>query len=577
MLLATFTSILLIVVFVLLFFNRRRLFALFVMDILFSVLLFSDTLYFRYYYNAITVPVLYQIGYVGDVSDSIQSLLNVRDLIFIINIPVFITALLLFRKHPAFKVERIHPVKRIISVIIVFCLSFGLFQYAYGKSSHEVFEYDNNYVIDNLGIFYFHYYDVKRNIQERFFADHKLTRQEKSELDQFFGEKAAAAKATAGAQYAGIAKGKNVIVIQLEAIQQFIINATFNGKEITPNLNKYINDSVYLDNFYYQVGTGNTADAELLSNTSLYPLKDGAVYFKYPSNTYESLPSLLKKEGYSSYVFHANNPSFWNRTEIYKAIGFKRFFSQNDYEQDDHLGWGLSDKSFFRQNMEKLDTLSGPFYSFMITLSSHHPFTYFEGFKDFDAGRYEETMAGNYMKAANYVDQALGRFFEDLKSKGLYENSVIVLYGDHHAMLKEQTDSLKALVDGYEFTEYNWTMLHKTPCFIRFPGMKEKGVNHTVCGEIDVLPTIANLLGVKAPHALGKDILNTPEENGYAVLRDGSVITRDYAYVSADDTVYGADGQPLEKGAFSQEIEKYQKELDISDIILQKNALASYK
>lgn len=564
MFLASLSSIMILASIVFLFFNKKRLVALFVADIIMTLILLADILYFRYYYNAITVPVLYQIGLVSSITDSAKSLFRIKDIIFLIDIPLFIAGFALIKRLSAKGASVIRPVKRIITAIVVLCISFGLFQVAYGKSSPGIFPYDNNYVINDLGIFYFHYYDVKRNVQERFFTDHAINTKETAVLDSFYE-----AKEVADSKYNGAAVGKNLIIVQMEAIQQFVINAKFNGEEITPNLNKYINESIYLDNFYYQVGTGNTSDAEFLTNTSLYPLRDGSVYFKYPTNTYESLPKMLKQQGYDSYVFHANNPSFWNRTEMYKAIGFDKFINSKDYVLDEYLGWGLGDKSFFRQSLEKIDT-SKPFYSFLITLSSHHPYNYFDDYEGFDVGDYEDTMAGNYVKAANYVDQAIGQLFEDLKRRGLYEESVIIIYGDHHAVLKDQTDMLKDLID-FDFTEYNWTKLQKTPCFIRFPGMNETGVSSTICGEIDLLPTIVNLMGLEAPHALGKDIFNT--KKGYAVLRNSSVITDEFVYVSTDDNVYDNKGQLLEKGNYEADIAQYQHELEISDIILQKNAL----
>lgn len=566
MFLATFTSLLLVIAFILLFFNKKRLLALFIADMLLSILLLADTLYFRYYYNAITIPVLYQIGLVSSITESVKSLFKVGDLIFAVNIPLYITGLSLLKRLPSGSLAGINPVKRIISVIIVICVSFGLFQFSYGKASPGLFPYDNNNVIDNLGIFYFHYLDIKTQVQEKFFTNHTLNVGERNELNSFFNTGMAS-----GDKYKGIAKGKNLIIVQMEAIQQFVINAKFNGQVITPNLNKFINDSAYLENFFYQVGTGNTSDAEFLVNNSLYPLRDGAVYFKYPANTYESLPRLLKQQGYASYAFHAYKPSFWNRTEMYKAVGFDKFISAGDYTEDDMLGWGLSDKSFFRQSLPKIDA-SKPFYSFFITLSSHHPFNSFTDFEGFDVGEYDGTMAGNYAKAANYVDQAIGEFFDDLKRRGLYDNSIIVIYGDHHAVLKDQADVLKDLI-GFNFTEYNWTKLQKTPCFIRFPGMEEKGVNSTICGQIDLLPTIANLMDFDAPHALGKDIFNISKESGYVVLRNSSVITDKYTYVDADNMVYGSDGQALDMSLYEDDIMKHQKELEISDIILQKNAL----
>lgn len=564
MLLSSFISIMLPLILIILIFNKKRLTALLFLDIIMTALLFADTMYYRYYYNAITIPVLHQIGLVGSIGESVKSLLNWKDLIFVADFPIITAGIIILAKIRKSQINSIPLIKRLIAAVIMFGLCFGLFQISWSSASTYMFPYDNNYVINNLGIFYFHYYDVKNYLRDNLFIDKTLTSEEKKEVKAYFdGKKPESEK------YKGAASGKNLIVIQMEAMQQFLINKKFYGKEITPNMNKFIKDSAYFDNFYYQTGGGNTADAEFLTNTSLYPLKDGAVYFRYPSNTFEATPKLLKKKGYESYVFHANNPSFWNRTEMYKSLGFDHFISSNDYVMDEALGWGLGDKSFFRQSLDKIDT-SKPFYSFFITLASHHPFNYFEHYQGFYVGKYEETFLGNYLKAASYVDEAIGQMLDDLKRRGLYDNSVIVIYGDHNAFLKDQADMLKGLFS-YDDNNFNWTNLQKTPCFIRFPGMENKGLQKTICGELDILPTVANLMGFEAPHSMGKDLFNT--EKGYAVLRNSTVITNDFEYLSTDGSVYSSSGTILPKGDHAAEIKSYQQQLDISDIILKKNAL----
>jgi lipoteichoic acid synthase len=564
MLIATLTSIMVILAITIAVFNKKRLLALFIIDLFLTTVIFADTIYYRYYYNAITIPVLYQIGLVGSLKDSIRSLLKAGDLIYIADIPLFIAGLFLIRKITHVGIAKLFIVKRLILAVIILSVSFGLFQWSYSKSSSGVFTYDNNYVVNSLGVLYFHYYDVKRFIKDNFFTDRTLTASEKSEIDTYYSS-----RIPSGDKYKGVAKGKNLIVVQIEAMQQFLINKKLGGKEITPNLNKFIKDSAYFDNYFYQIGPGNTADAEFLTNTSLYPLKEGAVYFVYPSNTYESTANTLKTQGYNTYALHANNPSFWNRTEMYKSMGFDKFINSNDFTLDEQLGWGLGDKSFFRQALSKIDT-SKPFYGFFITLASHYPFNYFDNYPGFDAGKYDKTFLGDYIKAANYADQAIGSLFEELKSKGLYDNSVIVIYGDHYAVTEDHADQLQNFL-GIINNPYNWAMLQKTPCFIHYPGMVNTGINHTICGEIDILPTIANLMDLKVPYALGKDIFNT--DKGYAVLRSGSVITDDFTYLTSTGQVYDKKGNIIKNNVYNDIIKRYQHQLEVSDIILTKNAL----
>ena len=87
---------------------------------------------------------------------------------------------------------------------------------------------------------------------------------------------------------AGSMEGKNVIVLQLESMQEFVLNKTINNKEITPNLNKFINENIRLSNMYMQ-SYSTTADSEFSTVTSLYPVENGMAYSRYYKNTYDDI------------------------------------------------------------------------------------------------------------------------------------------------------------------------------------------------------------------------------------------------------------------------------------------------
>lgn len=564
MLTATFGVVLILTAITLLVFNKRRKAALLAVDFLLSLILLADTLYFRYYYNAISVPVLAQIGLVGSVGGSILNLSRVKDLVYIIDFPVLAAGLFFMRR---FGTLRVGFVKRLAVTVLAAAVGFGIFQFAYRRADTTTF--DNNYIIKNLGIFYFHTFDVKRFASENLFTNKSLSKEDVENITNYFENK----KAAGGEKLKGIAKGKNLIIIQVEALQNFVIGSKINGVEITPNLNKLAEESLYFKNFYYQVAGGNTSDAEFLCNASLYPAKEGAVYFRYATNTYFTLPKTLKAQGYTSYVSHAYMPSFWNRTEAYKAIGFDRFFSSNDFVLDELVGWGgwaLSDSSFFRQTMKKIDT-NKPFYGFFITLSSHHPFSYFENSKDFNVGDFEKTYLGNYLKAAHYADACIGEFVRKLKNSGLFDNTVLVLYGDHSAVPKTQSADLFKFL-GIPYSELEWAKQQKVPLLLHYPGLDKGQVIDTTGGEIDIFPTVANLMDIEAPYAMGKDLLNT--DKGYAVLRTGSFSTDDMTYLSWTDKAYKlSDSTELRKEAYEKELDFAKNELYISDLILKKDAL----
>ncbi|NLD48031.1 MAG: LTA synthase family protein, partial [Clostridiaceae bacterium] len=537
-------------------------------NFLVTTLLVADTNFFRYYYNLITIPVFFQfdIKLISSVDQSIMSLFKIKDVLYIIDLPFMLASVFMLNKN----IEKIKFSKRLIRSVSLSLVGFAIVLAIFPKSNINAFAYSNNYSAKSLGVFYSHFYNTKLYLSELLLEDEDLTNEEKDSINTFLNRKTTASSLN----YKGICKGKNLIIVQIEAMQHFVINREINGKEITPNLNKLVKESLYFDNLYYQVAGGNTSDAEFLCNTSLYPAKEGSVYFRFSENTYDSLPKILKSGGYNTYVLHAFEDQFWNRKQMYETLGFDRFVSGSDYIQDDFAGWkgeALSDSSFFRQSLDKIDT-SKLFYSFFITLSSHHPFNFFEDYQ-FDVGEYEETYIGNYLKAANYADKCIGEFIEDLKSRGLYDNSLLVLYGDHSAVPKIQAEELLDFLD-VDYSDINWAKLQKVPLIMHYPGQVFGKVISTTGGQIDILPTIANMMDLQAPCAMGKDLLNT--DTGYAVLRNGSIIKNDYVYINDTREIYDfSTGKTLDLDYYQNEICSYLNELEISDIIITKDALKS--
>ncbi|MEN2774663.1 LTA synthase family protein [Acetivibrio clariflavus] len=572
MIISTIAVIAIIVSLIFFVFDRKRLVALFIINLLLTILLIADTNFFRYYYNLITIPVFFQLNprMINSVDQSIVSLFQLKDLIYIIDFPIMLFAFLKLNKRG---VESIRFSKRFsksisilaVSSIIIVCIS--------SSSNLTSFAYSNNYSAKSLGVLFSHFYNTKLFIKENLLQDKVLKEEEKKLVEEHLQNKNKEDSAANFSQYKGIAEGKNLIIVQMEAMQQFVIGKTINGKEITPNLNRLIKESFYFDNIYYQVSGGNTSDAEFLANNSLYPLSEGSVYHRYSENTYHSLASILKDKGYTTYALHAFDKTFWNREEMYKALKFDTFFNSEDYIMDDFAGWSgnaLSDKSFFRQSLNMIDT-SKPFYSFFVTLSNHHPFNYFESF-DFDVGEFEGEYIGNFIKGANYADSCIGEFIKDLKSRGLYDNSLLVFYGDHSAVPKIESEGLMKFL-GIEYNDCDWAKLQRVPLIIHLPGQQKGEVISTTGGQIDIMPTIANLMGFDVPYALGKDLINT--QKSYAVLRNGSIITDKYIYFNDTRELYDyKTGEPLDISLYENEMQSLINELNISDIIISNDLLS---
>ena len=317
--------------------------------------------------------------------------------------------------------------------------------------------------------------------------------------------------------YFGLAAGRNVVVIQVEALQNFVVGAFYEGQEITPNLNRLIRgDTLYFDHYYYQIGGANTADAEFAVNNSLFAPEENGAYVRYPANRYYSLPMLLKDSGWqTARAFHGYIASFWNRETAYPYQGFDDFVSLEDYDETDMFPLGLSDKEFFRQTTDILRTLPEPFYAFCITASSHYP--YGIPLKDREIAlkpEDEQTLFGLYLQAVNYADRAIGEFLEELKDAGLYENSVFLIYGDHYALPNTAADIARQVsaLTGENYTIFD---VFNVPFLIHIPGAGKTETLSVAGGHMDVMPTLLCLLGLTNDRAVmfGQNLLEA--ESGF--------------------------------------------------------------
>lgn len=294
--------------------------------------------------------------------------------------------------------------------------------------------FDRELLVKNLGTFNFHVYDAM--LQTKTSAQKALADgSELDEVENYTRQNYAAPDPELFGKY----KGKNVIAISLESTQSFTHNMkASNGKYITPNLNKLIEESHFWPNYYHTTGQGKTSDSEFALDNSLYGLSRGGVYFTNADNKYEALPEIIKEDNYYSAVFHANNKSFWNRDQMYQNIGVDKFFDEASYDlgnPEDMTEWGLLDDEFFLQSVPMLEELPEPFYAKFITLTNHFPFT-MPSEKHELVPKFEtnSTTLNNFPQALAYQDYALGLFIDELKANGMWEDTIFVVYGDHNGI-----------------------------------------------------------------------------------------------------------------------------------------------
>lgn len=304
----------------------------------------------------------------------------------------------------------------------------------------------------------------------------------------------------------GELKGRNVIFVQVESLDNSVIGQKINGQEITPNLNKLSGEGMYFSNYYSPIGPGTTADAEFMTMNSLYSLPDAVAFIQYPYDDYHALPGLLKDNGYGTYSMHGDLPSFWNRASIYPQLGYEKWFSRNDYVIPRKIGnYDLGDKDFFSQSLPKLASLPQPFMATLITLTSHTPFVIPDDLQtlDLSAPTNLNQTQWEYLQSVHYADQAIGDLISGLKTAGLYDNSLIMIWGDHAS----STGIAGPL--GVANSVFPDLQASQVPLIILAPGSNLKGNRTTPASHLDVYPTVADLLGIKPPaYVFGHDMID---------------------------------------------------------------------
>ena len=506
-----------------------------------SILMLGNATYFAHFNNLLSVKLIPQIPQLKTVGENLKILLDMKKLLLIIDLPIIILYRFFTRSKVRAK-DSVHPLQRSHSHVIptvvegsplLSIINFIRRPIVLGIVLVALFAFYNiNGTINTIKaqeLFTYHLVDIKNTItkDEKAEADGILTKADIEDLKSRASLKEG--------NLTGIGKGKNLIVLQVEAFQNFAVGLTYDGQEITPNINKLIEDksSIYYNNYHQMIGRGNTSDAEFVSQNSLYPSMEEPTYTQYVNNTYYGLPWLLRDNGYNAWVFHGYKADYWNREEAYVNQGFQRFISEKDFTFDDIIGFGLKDEDFFDQSIHYLKELDqkdeNPFYAFMITLSSHTPFLMPEEYQTLKIREeHKDTMLGNYLQAIHYTDKEIGRFIESLKREGLYDDTVIAIYGDHFAVLSTDENEQPIMSDLLG-ERYDFDSMMNIPLIIHVPGEDIHKINSKLGSQLDFYPTIANIMGYNNEKGLvfGRDLNNTEENYVFpqTYMLKGSVIT----------------------------------------------------
>ncbi|EKQ50878.1 MULTISPECIES: LTA synthase family protein [unclassified Clostridium] len=524
-----------------------------VIDLLLTFLILIDVWYFRGFLTVPSALILTQTANLDNMSGSILSMTSNLDFIFLFDF--IILAIYVYISRKSFSNKHKRSIKTFLCTFIL-----SILYIIYVPISINVFnnkDVPNAYLFSNydksntaryfspIGYHIIDCYTVYRDSQP-----YKLTNQDKADIKELFETKK---EDLPNNEYFGMAKGKNLIYIQVESLENFVIGKKINGKEITPNLNKLVQSSLYFPNTFEQVNEGTSSDADLMVNTSMLPLRQGSTFFRYPNTNYNSMPNILETQGYNTYAIHPDKGSFWNYKNGLLGIGFDNFSDYYSFNVDEVIGLGISDKRYFEQVIPMLKKQKQPFYTETVTLTSHGPFDIPEKYRELGLDpELNESKLGGYFESLHYTDKQIGYFIDQLDKEGLLKNSIIAIMGDHTGIHKYYDDTIGQLSH-----KEDWFLNTGNPTvpFIIYDPSKKQGktFDEMYNGQIDVMPTLLYLLGVDKDKyentALGRNLLNT--NKSFAVITNGTL----------------KGGENLT----DKEKEVYKKSLDISDKMIRAN------
>ena len=564
-----------------------------------------NSIYYTFYTSFASASMLSLTQFIAPVSDAVvENVLQLKDLLYLVPFAFFVFTYHRLLKKGKFKrytkTERktnwLHTFIAGVVILVVFTVTLsGL------EIGRFVKQWNREYIVMRFGIYLYQGNDVVKSLQPKISAMFGYDNAKK-EFDEYFKDKSDTRDYTN--EYTGILEGKNVIVIHAESFQDVALNRTFNGQEVTPNMNKLIKEGLFFSNFYSQVSVGTSSDTELTFNTSLMPTQNGTAFVSYFDRTYNGTPKFMKEKGYYTFSMHANNADFWNRRAMHESLGYDKFYSKETYktEGEEMIGLGLSDKSFFKQSVEKLKKIKqdhDKFYGIAISLSNHTPFSDVTKYGEFKVTMNEEvtnedgttttvehpylegTKLGNYFKSVHYADAALGEFFQELDEAGLLDNTVVMLYGDHDARLPKAdyvkmfnydmtTNSVKSKDNPtyQEFNSYHYELNRKVPLLIwtKDDTIKAKEVTD-IMGMYDVQPTISNMLGFYNKYSLGHDIFEI-KDNNIVVFPNGNWLTNKVYYNSQKGEYMSLKDEVISDDYISENSKYTEKLLDVSNNII---------
>lgn len=311
---------------------------------------------------------------------------------------------------------------------------------------------------------------------------------------------------------------KNVVLIIMESFSKEYMGPPFGLENKTPFLDSLAKQSLFFNRAFANGKRSIEGIPAIIAGLPAL-MEDSYITSVYANNQLDALPVILKKQGYQTAFYHGGKTGTMGFDAFVKVTGFDAYFGMEDFDgKNSYDGlWGIYDEPFFQFFARKLNEMEPPFFSAFFSLSSHHPYTIPEQYKDtFKEGKHP------LLNTVAYADMALRLFFEQVKEETWYNNTLFVITADH---------------TGQSFNPPFATRLgnYAVPLLFFSPNDSTlKGVREEVAQHIDILPSTLEYLGYSQPFfSFGQAQIDTNQE-GFAI----NYLNNIYQFVEGDFVIH---------------------------------------
>lgn len=543
----TLSIILFICAFVFYFKGKTRLIIYIVSYLFFYLFLLIHIMYFGILNNFFGISEIFYSGEGAKYINVIIQLIDVKFLFFfIINLLIFLVTIYLIKKRNIvmFKNNKLFIIITIVlSVILRYSavISLGDFAknnnwiaYSSNRSSYDKWN-NRTECVEVSGLFEYTIRDIYILIKDQISFNKSKNI---NKINQYFKNNY---KEIETNEYTGIFEDKNLIVIQLETIDSWLVNS-----KNMPTFTKLMKTGINFVNRYAPSwGGGNTFNTEYAVNTGLYIPVNGYNIYDSATNYYPySLANLFKNKGYSVNSIHFNQGYFYNRTKMHKIFGYDNHYALMDLGYDYH---DVIDDEYLVDNDDIFDmiTQAEKFMTYVITYSAHVPYIDNElcnnhYYKELEVYGDEQLTCINTL--SRICDNFIKKLIDRLEEVEKLDDTVLVFISDHYAYGYD-SEYVEEVKGGSTKVE-----LEKVPFVIWSSDIEGRKVD-SYLGTSDILPTLANMfnLNYDCNKMIGTDVFSS--------YHDNYVYFNNYTWV----------------GTSEEKLEEISEKVDINDSIIKYN------